>query len=609
MSNVFGFRPESRANPNTVRAAAARPITGQQRMMTGNRMATGTQPPPTGQAAYGVALQADIQVADRPITQSGIGGMKTGQGGPGRQVQDKSFFLGLFRKKIGELTDELTNFNKQIDQKSKDSATSKQLEAKYEDLTKEVRGLEGNLADYNLAMDKSRSGTDPADILVYRNQLREKNAYEAEQIDKIFEQRKSIEQQIRETDYATNTLHKQAEDKITSMAPEKRDEYESLMQINEQTRQRVAQLQDELLQVNQAVKMLESQLAQDQWRGAYASKEKAITRMRREIEALEQEQQAANMDPEEARALMLNKVKEDKEKLVTLDNQLKETQDANNSATKALKQLSTDILDRKGDASDTQKYDVLFQRDQEMTEFIDSFEEVEAKEQEEQRSIQERITALLEHMSEGLQRENAMPSAGRHKEMREDLSFKERQLESATSTKVRLEQELQKRHSELSKINTLDDKISMELKSLSEKTDSMSSEMVEFNNIDGLRVAADQTRTTLARTKQQYLRRRDSVKSQVSLLSGKYERLKASLAEDETAKTLDALEQKLRHYEQNIFHLREYISSKQSETEYKGLQENCERMLSDLNVRVTKTSQDQSAQPAASYEAGLRPQF
>ena len=374
--------------------------------------------------------------------------------------------------------------------------------------------------------------------------------------------------------------------------------------------------------------------------------------MRREIEALEQEQQAANMDPEEARALMLNKVKEDKEKLVTLDNQLKETQDANNSATKALKQLSTDILDRKGDASDTQKYDVLFQRDQEMTEFIDSFEEVEAKEQEEQRSIQERITALLEHMSEGLQRENAMPSAGRHKEMREDLSFKERQLESATSTKVRLEQELQKRHSELSKINTLDDKISMELKSLSEKTDSMSSEMVEFNNIDGLRVAADQTRTTLARTKQQYLRRRDSVKSQVSLLSGKYERLKASLAEDETAKTLDALEQKLRHYEQvgsqerarakegererererereptfatllcsllpppcappqqNIFHLREYISSKQSETEYKGLQENCERMLSDLNVRVTKTSQDQSAQPAASYEAGLRPQF
>ena len=57
---------------------------------------------------------------------------------------------------------------------------------------------------------------------------------------------------------------------------------------------------------------------------------------------------------------------------------------------------------------------------------------------------------------------------------------------------------------------------------------------------------------------------------------------------------------------QNIFHLREYISSKQSETEYAGMKENCERMLADLNVRVTKTSQDQASTPASSYEAGLR---
>ncbi len=44
------------------------------------------------------ALGAQIKVADRPVTQQGLGGVKTaGAKGPARQVQDKSFFLGLLR--------------------------------------------------------------------------------------------------------------------------------------------------------------------------------------------------------------------------------------------------------------------------------------------------------------------------------------------------------------------------------------------------------------------------------------------------------------------------------------------------------------------------------
>jgi len=35
---------------------------------------------------------------------------------------------------------------------------------RYEGLTKEVRELEGTLADYNLAVDKQRAGTRPEDI-------------------------------------------------------------------------------------------------------------------------------------------------------------------------------------------------------------------------------------------------------------------------------------------------------------------------------------------------------------------------------------------------------------------------------------------------------------
>ena len=44
------------------------------------------------------ALSAQVTVADRPMTQQGLGGVKTSAGrGPQRQIQDKTYFLGLLR--------------------------------------------------------------------------------------------------------------------------------------------------------------------------------------------------------------------------------------------------------------------------------------------------------------------------------------------------------------------------------------------------------------------------------------------------------------------------------------------------------------------------------
>ena len=72
----------------------------------------------------------------------------------------------------------------------------------------------------------------------------------------------------------------------------------------------------------------------------------------------------------------------------------------------------------------------------------------------------------MSHISEGLARQGHMPNKQRVSEMRDDLSFKQRQLDSAEGTKNRLEAELKKRNVELEKINTLDEKIAIELNSL-----------------------------------------------------------------------------------------------------------------------------------------------
>lgn len=119
------------------------------------RLRTGVAPSGPGtQAAQGVALSASISVLDRPVTGQGVMGMKTVGQGTGRLVEDNSYYVGLLRKRITDVGGETRKLRNEIDQQSKDNSAYTQLEKKYETLAKEKEKLEGQLADYNLAMDK-----------------------------------------------------------------------------------------------------------------------------------------------------------------------------------------------------------------------------------------------------------------------------------------------------------------------------------------------------------------------------------------------------------------------------------------------------------------------
>jgi hypothetical protein len=96
----------------------------------------------------------DVNVVDRPVTQQGISGIKTASQGPGRVIYDKSYYISQVRQKNNELRVEIGNFNRELDTINRDNSTYITLEKKYDDLIKEVRNLEGQLADYNLALDK-----------------------------------------------------------------------------------------------------------------------------------------------------------------------------------------------------------------------------------------------------------------------------------------------------------------------------------------------------------------------------------------------------------------------------------------------------------------------
>lgn len=509
--------------------------------------------------------------------------MKTGQKGKGRQVQDKSYHLGVLHRKVNELSAEIKKLDAERQQYVTDNSQYAQLERAYEALIKEVRQYEGKLADHNLAMDKSRTGTDPSEIMGYQQQLNSRNRHEEEEVDKIFVRRQDRERATKELEDQIAGVHRAAENKLQSLAPEKLDRYRDLLAQSQNLSQVVADKQKEVSRVEGEIEELDSALRADVYRERCSELERQLTRMSKEKQQLQMDAETAQMDPKEAQRVLLQKVKEDNGKMAELEARLQDAYGANDRFRKQLAELSTDISERRSESGDSHKYEVLYERDQEMTAFMDSFESVKAKDTEAGAGSQRMVTGLLEHISRGLQRETSMPSQSKLAEMKEDLTFKERQLETSQTTKSRLEQELQKRNSELEKINTLDDKITVELKSLNEKIATMLSEMQQLNDIEGLRVGAEATKKKLEDWKENYIRRRDTVKQQVQVLSSKYEKKKSALAENETAKTLDSLEQKLRHYEQSIFHLREYIETKGRETDYKGVKDEVLRTVDELN--------------------------
>lgn len=164
----------------------------------------GMRPPTSGGGAGGpggvpVPLNTDIQVAVRPMTSGGgVGGMPTSKMGDGRKIADKSYYLTELNRKLNDIMRELDAMRHEIDQTGQDNNLYLQLERRYESHMKEVRQLEGQLADFNLAFDKLRTNTNVEEIRDMYEHLKQRNEHEKNIVDSIFLKCQQQETQTRE---------------------------------------------------------------------------------------------------------------------------------------------------------------------------------------------------------------------------------------------------------------------------------------------------------------------------------------------------------------------------------------------------------------------------
>ncbi|XP_040921542.1 intraflagellar transport protein 74 homolog [Toxotes jaculatrix] len=579
-------RPMSRSG--SVIPGAGRPPTAVRPPPTAIRVATGMIPGTSGHpgmrggiAAPGV-LSAPIKVTDRPVTQQGLSGMKTGMKGPQRQILDKSYYLGLLRSKINELTTETSKLHKEIDNYNQENSVYLSYEKRAEGLAAEIKDLQGQLADYNMLVDKLNTNTEMEEMINDYNFLKAQNDSEAESIYSIFTERREREEAVRAIEEEIRRERRVADEVVQSMPTGKQEKYFTMATTNEELQQELTVLQEELDILTTRKRDCDAELAHSQIKQEVVRLLETLSAREAKRDAMEAEHKSLG-SPQEEREKLFKQVKEDNQEIASMERQLTEIRDRTRQITEEMRQLEQDSEEAQGECQ--QKYRELKRKEEEIDRFLESFEESRAQEQEKMTQSQENIVSLLEHCSRNMLRLHQVDTvtASELRNMQEVLVSKETAVVRSESTAKGLTTESHHLQQNLEKMQQLEGKITGELSSLKERIGTMESELHTYRDLDTLRHTAEEKKKRLQEDRVSLTQRRDSFKQLLEEMNQKCEALKTKLKENETHTQLVNLERKWQHLEQNNFVMKEFIASKSQESDYASVAENVSHQVAEYN--------------------------
>ncbi|XP_033982623.1 intraflagellar transport protein 74 homolog [Trematomus bernacchii] len=588
-------RPLSRSG--TAVPGAGRPPTAVRPPPTAIRVTTGMVPGTSGHpgmrggiplATPGV-LSAQIKVTDRPVTQQGLSGMKTGMKGPQRQILDKSYYLGLLRSKINELTTETSKLHKEIDNYNQENSVYLSYEKKAEGLAGEIKDLQGQLADYNMLVDKLNTNTEMEEMINDYNILKAHNDSEAESIDSIFTERREREEAIRAIEEEIRGERRVAEEVVQAMPAGKQERYFTMTTANEELLQELTVLQEELDLLITRKEDYDAELSHSHIKQEVVRLHETLLALQGKREAMEAEHKSS---PQDERETLLKQVKEDNQEIASMDRQLTEIRERMEQITEQIRQLEQDSEEAQGECQ--QKYRELKRRDEDIDRYMESFEEVRAQEQDKMTQSQENIVSILEHCSRNMLRLHQVDTvtASELRNMQEVLVSKETEVVQSESTARGLTTESQRLQQDLEKVQQLEGKISGELSSLKERVGTMETELLTYRDLDTLRHTGEEKKKRLQEERVSLTQRRDSFKQLLEEMNQKYEALKTKLQENETHAQLANLERKWQHLEQNNFVMKEFIASKSQESDYASVAKNVSQQVAEYNKSLIDSLQN-----------------
>ncbi|KAL9821469.1 intraflagellar transport protein 74 homolog isoform 1-T1 [Geothlypis trichas] len=544
-----------------------------------------------GSLTPGGVLSSQIKVADRPVTQQGLSGIKTAVKGPQRQIMDKTYYLGVLRSKINELTTEINKLQEEVEMYKQEKSVYLSYEKRAEALAGEIKDFQGQLADYNMVVDILNTSTDMAEVIRDYNMLKVQNDRDTQNIDKIFTERQATEKLIQAVEEDIEREKVVADDIMKDMSQENQAKYLEIKAANEKLSQELVVQQRELDALNVKEESLRAEIAHS------AVKQEAVQLYEKLHELKEHRDRMIaedkNMEsPQEERERLLKQVKDDSQKIASMERQLAEVKEKIDYFKKVIQRLDTDLENRQGE--ENWKYKELKKREESMDNFLVTFEDVKNQELERKAQIEANIVALLEHSSRNLNHMKQISSVTNQelKIMQEDLTFKSNEMQKSQSTAKNLITESQKLQLDLQKMELLEGKMVGELASLKDKIEQTKAELEIYNNLPALKASGEEKKKKLEDDKEKLTKRSRAFKKIMEHLNTEYETLKKELQDNETHSQLTNLERKWQHHEQNNFMMKEFIATKSQESDYQPIMKNSRKLVKEYNKALIEALQN-----------------
>ncbi|KAI2809770.1 Intraflagellar transport protein 74 [Blomia tropicalis] len=202
----------------------------------------------------------------RAMTNTGLIAPKSSRGKTAlrRQIQDKSYFIGLLRSKINEINNEKNVLMRECDIMGKEEARIGVYRQKAETLAKELNDLNLDLITYNEFIDRIRMGDDINGLRNIINDIKNENEILTANLENDFSQLKNMERIAKANEEELQKMLDNINTIKSQFTIEQRAEYESMQSMNEDLGRECLSLKNEIEIWNNKKSAIESKITNDE---------------------------------------------------------------------------------------------------------------------------------------------------------------------------------------------------------------------------------------------------------------------------------------------------------------------------------------------------------
>ncbi|XP_053619883.1 intraflagellar transport protein 74 homolog [Plodia interpunctella] len=573
-----GFREYTNTGSAVSRSGTMRPSSAY-RGGTASRMSTagfGPAPPTTGRQA---TAMTGFSMIDRPITQQGISGLRTGtaRGFRTRQLQDKRYWEELMQVKIREMKAEIARLNEKADAGERERSAKKHYEKRVRELAQELTDLQGRLADYNTAIRIANGEASKQSVEEQIREMETSNKKLQEEVEHVFLEKQRKENQLRQLKEQMDKEQSTISKILSEMTPEQKDQYNDLESTAASLRDEVEQARTQLDHLNREKEEFNKEISGSQIKVHLLELHRRLATAEEKRDNLKNELNN-KLDPQEEREKLLLQVREDNAAISSLDSNAASIKEQIRKVQELIEQAEQDL--EEGNSERHQKYRELKKREETMDTFMSTYEENLKKEQEKIEQLEKDVVFALEHSSSNI-----------------DLDLSEidnlKQKEGYTSTYddnkksvQTLTNDYERFQSNLKKAEATRERLATELQTLPEKTSVMKEELNTLSNLEKLRDEGEDQKKALETEVKVIKEKLTPTENAVLEATSKLKKLQTSLEGNEMYTKLNNLEEQLAQLESRKIVLEEDIASITLKADYEPLKKQAMEALAALNKKI-----------------------